>query len=1096
MSSCISCPAGSYQRMTGMPNCTVCPAGKYNNLQGQQQCTETSPGSAAPTENLTSSESCVPGRYQDQSASVSCILCPVGSAASESGSRVCSACPKGKFSNRTGLVICDDCSAGTIQPNTSAESCVVCETGKYSPFAQGVQCSDCSPGSYASATGSSECTFCPAGKHQNLSAKAFCDDCDPGYVSSSGQLNCNPCPAGYIANTSGMAAGWPCSPQFYSTNVGSVGPCLPCPALQFADSYGSSVCSICAVGTYRASTTCPTCPTEGVTCSGGAITTESGYYMVADVGGLVSVFECPEGLCLSNQSCAANRVSFSNNILCGQCLAGFSYSGNNCVDCSSINWGFIIVFLILIWLLVLIMQRESRRKPGSPSYVQMICYFLQVAILFLGSMNSWTIVLSLFNLNLTEIAALDGSGNTCVAPVSAYGNIVIEILAQIALILVWFFVLLYSWLYHKLRGHRFPKWEFFRTLCHIGIFVYIPMSNTTFNYLNCVVVNGISVVSSTPAIYCNSADYQKWMGSVYFMLILVTAGPVALLFLLCTSKRGVHEISGKSRLETVAMKLRWGVFYERVKPELFWWIVYTIIRRLFIVLCSVFQSTIGTRNISVFQLFFVSMQVYFQPYLTQEENTIELTFLTLLLILSILLGMSPTPYDELVQAVFAMIVFIPIGLMVIYSIYDWNRVRQAKMRRKEAKRNEQKRTIELVQLGTKQPLSLKVNFARRTVALRSEDTLEKLKQLAFTSTPPNNMVEMDDGESVGPRQRGLSADSASDVNLDKCVSSPSVNQSPVIPRGKRADDFHVLTDSGIPSGDLLGARRSANEMQALSPGGTRGPSPAASTTDIRLLPSSNTSGFARSSSTNAALSPRNSSVPPATEGRAVSQQRLSPPPAAAEPQKSVVSPLPASAAGQEISMSRLSTAAGTSAATKTVRTVVSQASAVPAVMARDPAAAEPQKSVVSPLPPSSQLIRPSATPVQRVPTQPSAAGQEISMSSLSTAAGTSAATKTVGTVVSPASAVSAVMARDPKERKEKEEKRQDLPATVNPSESGEEPSDSSVTSGSESETGSGSGSGSDSSGSGSGDDSVSGSESGSESESEHHNENEKKSEPK
>jgi len=604
---------------------------------------------------------------------------------------VCVPCTTGRFGNISGIGSCIDCPTGFAQPLEQQTECEPCPTTRFAAFEGSTECRPCLPGSFANVTASTTCKPCPPGTFQPAEGQLACRPCPIGFNSDPLQRDqCKQCPAGTICNETGLSpeTRYTCPKDFFSPVAGETNSdaCQRCPPRQFTDGVGSAACKKCAFGQFFTEFGCKECPKEGATCSDGLVTTLPDFYLTRDGNGDVSIYVCPPGLCLGNEQCGANRKASDLNPLCGQCEEGYSYAATLCIECKQTNWALIFGFLIFLWLVVLVLRNESRRKPFETSFVRILCYFIQIAVLLLGVRTIWSSFLSLFNLNLGDLVSVTGVNETCVAPVGPYGNIAISIFAQLGMVGILAFHMLYSFAYHR---RNFPAWDFFRTLCNIWIFIYVPMADVVFRFLDCVDVSGIRVVRSLPAVMCDSTSYKQWAAvSIFLMVTVLIACPLVLAWWLIKLARtpfqdskGSYERNGKRSkeknvqlylIDTLAVKARWGVFFERLKPNLYFWEVLALFRRLVIVIFNALVIELGARFAlsAIFQLGFVGLHIYFQPYLTHEENVIDGVSLVALLCLTFSIGMYRDNTSTFVaQTTFVLVVFLPIFAFMLYSAY-------------------------------------------------------------------------------------------------------------------------------------------------------------------------------------------------------------------------------------------------------------------------------------------------------------------------------------------------------------------------------------------------------------------------------------------
>ena len=127
-------------------------------------------------------------------------------------------------------------------------SCNNCPVGYFAGVTGLTKCDACAVGEFAETTGSDDCDLCPAGFHFNIPVSR--NMVSKGYNFGLEQLNlsspkCPPLPGSY-ADSTGSSSCSLCAAGEYS-DQGS-GFCKVCPVGTYSDSLGSPSCSKCAAG--------------------------------------------------------------------------------------------------------------------------------------------------------------------------------------------------------------------------------------------------------------------------------------------------------------------------------------------------------------------------------------------------------------------------------------------------------------------------------------------------------------------------------------------------------------------------------------------------------------------------------------------------------------------------------------------------------------------------------------------------------------------------------------------------------------------------------------------------------------------------------
>jgi hypothetical protein len=298
---------------------------------------------------------------------------------------------------------------------------------------------------------------------------------------------------------------------------------------------------------------------EGLLCSNGLASVMFGYYAyevtVSDESVSPEPYAefrtapCPPQMCEGgplqdasrNQSVAesasvvAAQCAFPRTLspLCGECAPGYRSWGSECVVCDHANGGMIFAIILVSYVLVVIFLMSD---PSSVGFLEILLYFVQTAMLMVGPLASWLNWLRFVNLSTASI-------NTCLGPLSQFGQIAISVLVPFILLVE----LATLALMHRLclpliekaaHSDRVPAllrvafqamWQVDRNkyiACALMVlcFSYTQVSSSSIAYLTCVDVGDANVVFSTPSIHCDTAEYARYRVLVIFMLVVLIAG--------------------------------------------------------------------------------------------------------------------------------------------------------------------------------------------------------------------------------------------------------------------------------------------------------------------------------------------------------------------------------------------------------------------------------------------------------------------------------------------------------------------------------------------------------------------------------------------
>jgi FG-GAP-like repeat/WW domain/CUB domain/Tyrosine-protein kinase ephrin type A/B receptor-like len=516
-STCQKCKLGRFSDSDGQTNCSVCSAGSSTSVEGSVQCAEC-PAGRFQNQTTLACEQCPTGYFTNVTSSTECIPCRVGSISSSTGSVSCSACPAGRYATSpsaatrcancghgtftasdgqlkckqckpgsstsiVGSVQCNECPAGRFQNQTTL-ACERCTPGYFSNTTSAISCTACPIGSASSSVGSVGCTSCPAGRFSAMSASHECVSCRPGYSApSDSSSSCTPCPrgtftslnqsvgcvscpAGRYANTNGSSECTPCEQHQFSPAPGATS-CISCASVDeysFANTTGSQFCQQCEKQQYlvfvnrsRLATFegCVACPSNA-DCSSGRPVADPSWWLDLDAeSGRASVYECSTpSACLGSAECGANRLASSENLLCARCSPGYQESGSECVPCERTSIAALFLLFIAVLFLVQIFFFLSQ---GGSAYVGVVSYFVQTAVLFIGSQTNagFATLLSVFDLDVVAAS----SGSSCVVrmsdevrAVSGFFGPLLAFVCWLIIYCIWTLCQHFRWLCFRQRG--------------------------------------------------------------------------------------------------------------------------------------------------------------------------------------------------------------------------------------------------------------------------------------------------------------------------------------------------------------------------------------------------------------------------------------------------------------------------------------------------------------------------------------------------------------------------------------------------------------------------------------------------------------------
>jgi WW domain len=187
---------------------------------------------------------------------------------------------------------------------------------------------------------------------------------------------------------------------------------------------------------------CKQCPVN-TDCSSGVPRAEAGFWLNL-YEGIASVEQCSNpSACpgpqhrgpVENNSftfCGIHRLPAENNTLCAECADGFQESGSECVPCESTNAG---LLTLLIFVLIIFVQLFFFLSQGSSAFVGVLSYFVQTALLLIGSQTNAgsATLLSMFDLDFMSAS----SGSTCVLQMTEPVRTVLGFFGPLLAFVIW-----------------------------------------------------------------------------------------------------------------------------------------------------------------------------------------------------------------------------------------------------------------------------------------------------------------------------------------------------------------------------------------------------------------------------------------------------------------------------------------------------------------------------------------------------------------------------------------------------------------------------------------------------------------------------------
>jgi hypothetical protein len=281
-----------------------------------------------------SCKACVQGRFENVQRA-------------QSGS--CQPCSAGRFSDVNGKTVCELCIAGCFTAQAVATACSQCTAGTFSG-AGAAACAECLEGRFAAAGGLSECVACPPGSSSSRRGMSACELCSSGRANDAfGQPQCSTCAVGTFSARNGSRK------------------CVGCPRFAKCDRGDGKATTLRGSWRLKLDDTSVSLSTTNATATRRLMQFSASLGFSSNGNG-VAFYPCPPGHCLENDRCTAGRKPADVNPLCGECLDGYAEWANQCVECTSTNWGFIFLAILLGLAYVAITFALSSRRDSTGSF--------------------------------------------------------------------------------------------------------------------------------------------------------------------------------------------------------------------------------------------------------------------------------------------------------------------------------------------------------------------------------------------------------------------------------------------------------------------------------------------------------------------------------------------------------------------------------------------------------------------------------------------------------------------------------------------------------------------------------------------------------
>ena len=438
--TCTKCGKGKYLGTVGAfgsTSCVVCPLGFVQNITGQAFCLP-----------------CTPGSFSSQEGRAECLKCAVGrSSTTVARSLACDACTKGRYQATQGMTACLNCIPGKYQVQTEQSECIKCQIGKASLVeARKIECDVCTKGNYQPREGAVSCTSCDLGTFGNTTGTTRgCTACPINtYQDERKQLSCKKCSDGKIPNpqqTSCEVPEWKrpqdCSPSVEYLNDTDTDEmawsCEACPEGAFCGYHGTFADILALAGHWR------------VPWSEHNITFLKCPYLLDCIGIDIKNSNEDNDNAKTNQTVREGCAFGTTGPLCSLCIDGYNRDINTCTACVDetvpVRIAVLVVVVLLLCLIIVQCRKRIRKKwkkykslwRDMLSVVAINITFLQInssltSVIDVAWPEEWSRFVRHFNFVNIDVLALVGA--SCIGGFNYYLSFTIMVCFPVGILVM------------------------------------------------------------------------------------------------------------------------------------------------------------------------------------------------------------------------------------------------------------------------------------------------------------------------------------------------------------------------------------------------------------------------------------------------------------------------------------------------------------------------------------------------------------------------------------------------------------------------------------------------------------------------------------
>jgi hypothetical protein len=431
----------------------------------------------------------------------------------------------------------------------------------------------------------------------------------------------------------------PCPP---GTRVGA-GTCIPCTGVEYTTATNSPACYPCSDLTRSDRGECAF--------GGRAVFSHAGWYLypVRSSRGRADLIQCLQGHCAGTSAssippqesgiintCREGQTGF----LCGSCVKGWSYWGQECVDCATEERWIVFAFIVIGFVYV-IMQHISAQ--GSGSGMKIIISFLQLAAAIEQSGP-----LGFINLRLSAGTSCPFSRSI---PDVFWTDLLTPFFLFLSLVILTFLVTLFKKTGMQNRfslpirtALRFRAFR--RSALLLFLLVYSSLSSLAITFLSCSrYPSGDFVLTAFPGLSCDSFEYTDGIRPVASLLLALSfLSPVSILAgLIVLVRKKILILRVPLGLTTTKWSYALGPLFESYRTGSYWYEAFFLLRRLILSAVPALSFAVLEESVPyatplircMLVALYLAIHIWLRPFDRPSDNTTETVALFTLMVMTI-----------------------------------------------------------------------------------------------------------------------------------------------------------------------------------------------------------------------------------------------------------------------------------------------------------------------------------------------------------------------------------------------------------------------------------------------------------------------------